>query len=244
MATLFFHDCEVKWSFDGQKCFPCGHDLTNCSSLLSISCLWRNEVPNRQTSPSVPWRSEGWTEVAWFKRTDSSFNHDTELLQQNRTTTMDWWRWWWCQRQNGGQSRKTFVANTVSDSERGLKWGRIDWPAFPYQEKIRNLHHPKTWTPPTPPPPTIGPVSSGFFRFVSFAASVSFHFAERMDDSSVPSFQWTSVGTKIYSCRFKNCDKNSGMMRTGSFWIFLELLKGVFSRFSQTRGQNAACKHP
>lgn len=40
-----------------------------------------------------------------------------------------------------------------------------------------------------PPPPTIGPVSSGFFRFVSFAASVSFHFAERMDDSSVPSFQ-------------------------------------------------------
>lgn len=142
-----------------QNRVPCDHDLTGPTDSLSFSFSFLCVITRywRVKLSELLWTSAGHEELSWGSKGRTPpliTNCWCCTLQQNwttsrpdsETTAVD--SWWWCQRQHDGQSRETSLVNTVSGSERGLKWGRTDRPDPHFisgERKIKLIvHHPKT----------------------------------------------------------------------------------------------------
>lgn len=141
---------------------------------------------------------------SWHCGADPARLSRTEPRLDSETVTVDWW---WCQRHNGGQSWKTYSCKTLWVTERGLKWGRLDRPAFFHQETcfIQRLNPPRTSH-------QQRSSRSRFFRFLRICLvcrlRVSFNFAEKTDAW----FLYSLISLRI---RFTGAG-------TGSLWICSE----------------------
>lgn len=222
--TVILRLIQVKHFRLVQNRVPCDHDLTGPTGSLSFSFSFPCVITRywRVKLSELLWTSAGHEELSWGSKGRTPpliTNCWCCTLQQNwttsrpdsETTAVDS-GWWWCQRQNDRQSRETSLVNTVSGSERGLKWGRTDRPDphFISGEKTNKLivHHPKT-----------GAISSVSGPDLQVSSAL---FDEWTDESRLLSFdkrpsaqRFTRVWSKLQQT-FRN-DEN---------WIFPDLLRG------------------